>query len=426
MSAKGGDPIEGRVRDVSHGGDAVVETARGIVLARGALPGERVQVSVESRRGGVQRGKVLALIEASPDRIEPVCEVVKECGGCPLMTLASTAQAQLKLLHLQRVLQHVQATVAPEWIGSPRELGYRARARLGWVRPAKAHAARIGYRAAGSDAIVDVERCAVLAPELERGLHALRARLTAELQGEGEIALGLGAGGQCVAELRTDAPQPPVVYAACEALVAARELAGVALHAGGRELAAARFGDPHQLGTGVDGKPLLAPPGAFTQANPEVNARLVARAVELAAPRGAKVLELFAGHGNFTVGLAALAAELQAVEADAAAAEACRQNLRERGLANARVVEGDAARAAQGRGKVDVVVLDPPRAGARAVLPGVVTRRPRRIVYVSCDAASLRRDLGELAGAGYRVDAAAAFDMFPQTSHLEALVRLTR
>jgi 23S rRNA (uracil1939-C5)-methyltransferase len=369
---------------------------------------------------------VLALLEPSPDRVEPVCDVVQQCGGCPLMTLAAGAQAQLKLQHLQRVLQHVQATVAPEWIGSPRELGYRARARLGWTRPARARAARIGYRAAGSDAIVDVERCAVLAAELGRGLHALRSRLGAELQGDGEIALGLGAGGQCVAELRTDAPQPPAVYTACEALVGARELAGVALHAGGRELAAARFGDPHQLGTGVDGRPLLAPPGAFTQANPEVNARLVARTVELAAPEGASVLELFAGHGNFTVALAPLAAELRAVEADAAAAEACRQNLRERGLSNARVVCDDAARGAQGKGRVDVAVLDPPRAGARAVLPAIVARRPKRIVYVSCDAASLRRDLGELAAAGYRVDAAAAFDMFPQTSHLEALIRLTR
>jgi 23S rRNA (uracil1939-C5)-methyltransferase len=383
-----------------------------------------VQVSVESRRGGVQRGRVLALLEASPDRVEPVCEVVQRCGGCPLMTLAEAAQAQLKLQHLQRVLQHVQAAVTPEWIGSPRALGYRVRARLGWQRAAKGRAARIGYRPAGDDAIVDVERCAVLAPELARGLSALRARLGAELEGEGAIALGLGAGGQCVAELRTDAPQPPAVYSACEALVAARELAGLALHAGGRELAAARFGDPRQLGAGIDGKPLLAPPGAFTQANPEVNARLVARVLELAAPEGASVLELFAGHGNFTVALAARAAQLRAVEADAAAAEACRQNLRERGLTNARVVCDDAAHGAQGKGRVDVVVLDPPRAGARAVLPAIVARRPRRIVYVSCDAASLRRDLGELAAAGYRVDAAAAFDMFPQTSHLESLVRL--
>jgi 23S rRNA (uracil1939-C5)-methyltransferase len=84
----------------------------------------------------------------------------------------------------------------------------------------------------------------------------------------------------------------------------------------------------------------------------------------------------------------------------------------------------DAARGAQGRTRVDVVVLDPPRSGARAALPAILGRRPKRVVYVSCDGATLRRDLGELAAHGYRVDAAAAFDMFPQTSHLEAVVRL--
>jgi 23S rRNA (uracil1939-C5)-methyltransferase len=136
------------------------------------------------------------------------------------------------------------------------------------------------------------------------------------------------------------------------------------------------------------------------------------------------VLELFAGHGNFSVALAAQASELRAVESDQQAAEACRQNLRERKLGHARVVCDDAARGAQGRTHVDVVVLDPPRTGARAALSAIVARRPKRIVYVSCDGATLRRDLGELAASGYRVDAAAAFDMFPQTSHLEAVVRL--
>ncbi len=417
--------LEGRVRDVSHGGDAVIETARGIVLARGALPGERVQVRIESKRGGVQSGRLLALIEHSPERVDPACEVAARCGGCPLMTLAYPAQARLKLEHLQRVLAHLQAGVTPEWITSPQQLGYRGRARLAWMRErGNARAARIGYHAAGTDALVDIERCAVLAPELALGLAAIRTRLSAGLVGHGVIALGLGAQARCVAELQTDTPQPPAVYDACETLVASGELAGLALRVGGRELPPALFGDPRQLGTAADGKPLWAPAGAFMQANAGVNARLVERVVELAAPAGSSVLELFAGHGNFSIALAAQATELRAVESDPPAAEACRQNLRERGFDHARVVCDDAARGAQGRTRVDVVVLDPPRSGARAALPAILGRRPKRVVYVSCDGATLRRDLGELAAHGYRVDAAAAFDMFPQTSHLEAVVRL--
>jgi 23S rRNA (uracil1939-C5)-methyltransferase len=415
--------LEGRVRDVAHGGDAVIETERGIVLARGALPGERVRVQVEARRGGVQRGRLIELLEPSGERVQAPCDAADRCGGCPLMTLAPAAQARLKRAHLTRALAHVRAEVAIEWVASPRPLGYRVRARLAW-QPGRGGGAKIGYRAAGTDAVEDIERCAVLAPELARGLSAIRTRLGGVIAGEGVIALGLGAQARCVTELQAEAPQPPAVYEACRELVSSGELGGIALRAGGRELAPALFGDPRQLGTGSDGRALWAPPGAFMQANAEVNALLAARVLELAAPEGASVLELFAGHGNFSVALAARAAAFRAVESDRLAADACRQNLNERGLTQASVLCDDAARGAQGRSRVDVVVLDPPRTGARAVLPAILARRPKRIVYVSCDAATLRRDLGELCAGGYRVDAAAAFDMFPHTAHLETVVRL--
>lgn len=423
MGPRGRNPeLEGRVRDVAHGGEAVVETALGIVLARGALPGEKVRVRIERRAGGVQRGRVLGLLEPSPDRIPPPCAIAERCGGCPLMTLAPEAQAVHKRERLRRVLEQRGYMHEPEWVVSPNLLGYRTRARLGWA-PASG-TARIGYRAAGSNALIDTQHCAVLAPALDSGLGWLRARLAPLLAGEGEIALGLGVGERCVAELKTDAPQSPALYATAEALVAQGAFAGLALRAGGRELPPARFGDPRQVGVGADGALLWAASAGFTQANREVNARLVARVAELAEPQGASVLELYAGHGNFSVALAPAARELCAVEADREAAEACRANLKARGLSHARVVCEDAARSAGGRGRVDAIVLDPPRTGAREALTGMVARKPSRIVYVSCDTATLRRDLGELVSAGYVIDAAAGFDMFPHTAHLEAVVRL--
>jgi 23S rRNA (uracil1939-C5)-methyltransferase len=416
--------LEGRVRDVAHGGDAVVETERGIVFARGALPGERVEVQIEHKAGGVQRGKLLAVLEPSPDRIVPPCPIAERCGGCPLMALAPEAQARFKRQRLQRVLEQRGYTGEVEWIGSPGAVAYRTRARLAWER--KGGGARIGYHAAASHALVDVERCLVLAQPLAAGLTRLRTELAPVLQGSGELVLGLGAGELCVAELKTDASQPPEVYGALERLVTAGALAGAALRAGGRDLPPARFGDPRQVALGADGQPLWAAAGGFTQANPDVNAQLVRRVAELAEPAGASVLELFAGHGNFSVALAQGAAELCAVESDRAASELCRTNLVARNFSNARVVCEDAARHAAARGSVDVVVLDPPRSGAREALPGIVARRPRRIVYVSCDATTLRRDLGDLITAGYAIDAAAACDMFPQTAHLESVVRLVR
>lgn len=425
-SRESGGEVEGRVRDIAHGGDAVVETARGIVMARGALPGERVRLRVGRRVSGVLRAELVGVLEASPDRIEPPCEVADRCGGCPLLALAGGAQAQFKRERLARMLAQQGVAISPEWIESPAPLGYRARARLSWQAHGRERG--VGYKRAGSDRVLDVERCVVLGPALAAAHARLRETLAALLLGRGEIALGLGAAGRCVIELATEDAQPPELYVAAERLSKCEEVAGVSLRVGGpaTRVAAATWGDPRQCSTGLDGLPLWAPAGAFSQANPAINARLAELVRTLAEPQGARVLELYAGHGNLSVALAADARELRAVEAQREAADACRENLRVRGFTHARVSCEDAAQGAQGRAAIDVVVLDPPRAGAREVLPALIARGPARIVYVSCDLASLRRDLGTLLAAGYRVDAACALDMFPQTAHLESVLRLRR
>ena len=419
--------LEGRVRDLTHGGDAVVETAQGIVLARGALPDERVRVALGRRISGAQRGTVTEVLAASPDRIAAPCPEVERCGGCPLMTLERSAQARFKRERLRRVLEQRGSPIEPEFIESPHELGYRARARLSFGAR-RGGPTQVGYREASSHTQIDVRACLVLAPSLALGYARLREQLAPVLQGAGEIALGAGAGQRCVADVTSAAPQPPDVYAAAERLAASHAFAGVSLRVGfGKDAgAAAVWGDARQLGVGVDDLPLWAPPGAFMQANPEVNAQLVTRVAALAEVRGARVLELYAGHGNLSIALARGATELRAVESERDAAEACRQNLLARSLSHARVTCDDAAHGAAGKGPVDVVVLDPPRTGAREALPAILARKPSRIVYVSCDLASLRRDLGELVLGGYRVDAAVALDMFPQTAHLESVVRLQR
>jgi 23S rRNA (uracil1939-C5)-methyltransferase len=360
------------------------------------------------------------VVEPSEDRIDPACALAERCGGCPLMSLAPSAQLRFKQQKLRGMLSGLGLELEPDVVPSPHVLGYRGRARLSFRH--EGAGTRIGYFAAASHALVDVPGCAVLRPALAAGLSALRAELASTLQGDGEITLGLGEGGRCVAELACREPQPPAAYAISDALVTRGALAGISLRVG--DGAAASFGDPRQLDMALDGLPLRAAAGGFRQANPEVNALLTERVLALAEPAGARVLELYAGHGNFTVGLAALAASVRAVESDRAACDACREALQLRGFAHAQVVCADAAEGARGRGALDVIVLDPPRTGAKSALPAILARAPRRIVYVSCDLATLRRDLGELLSAGYAVDAAAGFDMFPNTAHLETVVRL--
>jgi 23S rRNA (uracil1939-C5)-methyltransferase len=167
---------------------------------------------------------------------------------------------------------------------------------------------------------------------------------------------------------------------------------------------------------------LWGPSGSFSQANDGINQRLVEQVLALAEPTGMRVLELHCGMGNFTVALAKDAETLIAVEQHAGPAQACRANLAARGL-KARVVETDASRAPKGR--YDVIVLDPPRQGARALFEDSgFWHDTRRIVYVSCDTATLARDLHLACQRGYRIDRMIAFDMFPQTAHLESVVRL--
>jgi 23S rRNA (uracil1939-C5)-methyltransferase len=413
-------PLEGRVRDIAHGGDAVIETEAGIVMARGALPGERVRVEILGKARGTHHGRVVARLEERPDRLTPRCPRIESCGGCPLMPMPYAAQLTWKQERVAHAVGLPVERVAMQ--GSPIAYGYRARARLAFRRVGPKVV--LGYRAAGSHHVVDAPDCAVLAPALEAALARVRAELT-ELSGSGEVLLALAPGSErALVRIECEMAQAPSLYRAVEALAGADPIAGASLAIDGG--ASSVFGELPSFALDAQGARTFVPPFGFAQANHALNPLLVEHVLRLAEARDQRVLELYAGHGNFTLGLAAQARELLAVESDAAAAEACRDSLKARGLSHARVRTGDAAQLAGERGPVDVVVLDPPRTGAKDALAGIAARKPARIVYVSCDPATLQRDLGLLAALNYRVETAIAFDMFPHTPHVEALVRLTR
>jgi 23S rRNA (uracil1939-C5)-methyltransferase len=304
-----------------------------------------------------------------------------------------------------------------EWVASPSELGYRRRARLAW------HHDTIGYRQLHSNRVTRIAQCIVLLEPLRTAWDEVREHLAPALRGAGEIQLELTGTDSVVVDLRAVNDQSPQLFEACEALCARPVIAGVTLRTSD-DGHPATWGETHIAIDVADGGVLEGPSGAFSQANDGINAKLAEAVTELAEPAGLRVLELHCGIGNFTVGLAALARVLVAVERDPSAVEACRDNLKRRGL-EARVAVGDANHPPKGH--YDVLVLDPPRQGAKellahsAVLPG-----PKRLVYVSCDTATLARDLGIATAKGYRIDRVIGFDMFPQTAHLESLVRLVR
>jgi len=350
---------------------------------------------------------------------------VQRCGGCPLMHASLSEQRALKRGFLESALRKIGAPldlVVHETLAQE-VLSYRRRARLA-VKGGRVPL--LGYRRERSHDLVDVDSCSVLSPVLAAALAPLRQRFLPHVSGEGELSLALGQGGAAVLVARLKDSQAPALYAACEALIAEAALGGVALYAGGASMPAS-FGDATEWSAAHDGAPLEGSLAGFSQAHAEVNEALVKRVRELCLPTGLKLLELFAGHGNFSVALAGEAAHYTAVEHDRGAVASLRRNLERRSL-SAKVVEGDALSYAIPNG-IDVVLLDPPRAGAAGLLTRLAQRKIKRIVYVSCDPQTLARDLSELLGnekLGYRLTWAEAFEMFPQTADLESVVCLER
>ncbi len=303
-----------------------------------------------------------------------------------------------------------------QWFDSATEFGYRRRARLAWKH------GHFGYRQRDSRKVAEVDRCIVLSESLESVWSLVRKHIGSKMVGEGEIQLSETIDGVFV-DLRSREPQSAQAFAACADLAEAVGIVGVSLRTADMT-AAALWGDRAAATAGADGLALLATGASFLQANEGVNRLLVEEVLRLAEPRGERVLELHCGIGNFTVALASGAKSLLAVEQDADAAAICRRNLSERGLGG-RVLTADANCAPDGR--YDVVVLDPPRQGARTLFEtDAVWSRTKRIVYVSCDPASLRRDLQLACARGFRIDRQLALDMFPNTAHLESVVRLVR
>lgn len=409
--------LEGRVRDIVDSGESVVETESGVVLVRGGLPGERVRIRTEAQRQGAMRGSLEDIVTRSESRVDPACALAAACGGCPLMALEFGAQRKLKAERLARALGG-ETPVEIEAAGS--SLGYRRRARLAFRKLAQR--TLIGYRQAAGHQLVDVDTCIVLEPALQSALARVRERLAPSLEGTGELDLSVREDAGVMVQIRCDAPVSPAVYAAAEALANAPPIAGVALRIA--DGAPARFGAQDVMLRASDGGELHAPPGAFAQANAEVNRRMAELVVALAEPQGARVLELYAGHGNFSIALAPHAQAFWAVEGDAALADACRKNLAARGLAHARTLSQDVSTLRFDE-RADVVVLDPPRAGAKQLADIVRRVRATRVVYVSCHMTTLARDLKLLAPLGFRVDRAHMLDMFPHTAHVEAVVRLS-
>ena len=426
------EPVDVEVRSVDGRGHGIAEVEGRRIRVPGALAGERLRVRYRRRRKREDEGEMVAVLAAAPGRVAPRCPHFYGCGGCDWQHLDPDVGLRAKEEEVLAVL--AAAGVTPERVDPPirgPRFEYRRKARLG-VRfvPGKG-GALVGFREKFGNRLAVLESCAVLHPAVGRRVGELRSLVNSldarERIPQIEVAAG-DAGAMLV--FRHLEPLGPADRERLRRFGAASGL-GVALQPGGPDSVAPLAGAldlSYRLSRfGLD---LQFHPLDFVQVNAKVNAALVERVVEELRPAG-RVLDLFCGIGNFTLAVASRGAVVTGLEGDPRLVERGRENARQNRLERVEFHTADLARpgalAPHLAGGVDRILLDPPRIGAEEVLRSLSPPGPERIVYVSCHPGTLARDLGWLVGElGYRLRALALADMFPHTSHVEAIATLGR
>ncbi|HED1423303.1 TPA: 23S rRNA (uracil(1939)-C(5))-methyltransferase RlmD [Klebsiella michiganensis] len=407
------------VNDLDPFGQGVARHQGKALFISGLLPQEQADVVVVEDKKQYARAQVKRRLSDSPQRQAPRCPHFGICGGCQQQHASIELQQQSKRAALARLMKRDVDDIiaASPW-------GYRRRARLSLNYQPKSQQLQMGFRKANASEIVDVVQCPVLAPTLGALLPAVR---------------------ECLSELKSvrQLGHVELVQADNGPLMVLRHTA--ALPAADKEKLE-RFSQSHGLSLYLapqseilehirgeapwytsDGLRLVFSPRDFIQVNDGVNQLMVRTALEwLDIQPQERVLDLFCGMGNFTLPLAKRAAQVVGVEGVPALVAKGQENAALNGLHNVTFfhenLEEDVTRQAWAKHGFDKVLLDPARAGAAGVMLHIIKLAPRRVVYVSCNPATLARDSDVLLQAGYTIQRLAMLDMFPHTGHLESMV----
>jgi len=409
--------VEVIIDGFAHGGEGVGRIDGKVVLVAGALPGERVRVTIVEDHPRWSRAHLDDVLLPSSDRVTPPCPIAEECGGCDLQHVAPEAARALKTRVVREQLARLGGLgdlahrVVEECRAVGPDLGYRNHVQL--------HAApdgRLGFHRAGSHEVVPVAHCPVATDDVN-------AMLAAFGPDAGAVGLALRA----IGDLRTAIVTPgdgPVSLPESVPTLALRQADGAPVVVRGESRA----------DVSVAGLELELPVDAFFQVNLGGAAALVALVRESAGEVAHRdVWDLYAGVGLLSLPLAAAGAHVLAVESFASAAAALGRTAEAQGLditVLTERVERVTQRAAEGDRSLEtpeIVVADPPRAGlGRRVIADLGRLAPARIVLVACDVASFSRDARDLTAAGFRLTRAVPLDLFPMTHHVEVVATFER
>ncbi|MED5263301.1 MAG: class I SAM-dependent RNA methyltransferase [Myxococcota bacterium] len=390
--------VEVDIESLAAGGDGLGHLEDGrVVFVPFTVPGDRVRLRVVSERSRFVRAEVESIVTAGEGRTDPVCAVFGECGGCTWQHVRYDQQLEAKTRILRDAIERIAKLAVPGEIvswPSPSPYGYRVRTRVASAR------GRVGYRRARSRELCATSSCPVLFPDLEDALERLSESLGPEHA-------------ECDFEMVTDGSGGTrVVPVPGERSAVWPTTPRISIPAGSREIRLS--------------------PGVFLQGNGLLFDRLEKSVVEAASPApavGGLVLELYAGGGFFTLGLAHRFDQVVAVEASEAATSDLKANVDAAKLSNVDIRISTVEEVVENPGNLapDTIVLDPPRTGlSKGSAQGLRHLDAKRIVYLSCDPATLARDLQVLTEPGYRLASLEVFDLFPQTPHVETLALLER
>jgi 23S rRNA (uracil1939-C5)-methyltransferase len=423
---------EARIESLDREGRGVAHVDGKAIFIEGALIGETVEYSAYRRKPSWELATTTRVIRAAGARVEPRCAYFGVCGGCALQHADFPTQIAAKQRVLEDAFDHV-GKVTPETILPPIQgpaWAYRHRARLSVRLVPKKGGVLVGFHERRSSYVADMRSCEVLPRHVAALIEPLRgvigALSIAARMPQIEVAVGEEV---TVLVLRNLEPLTAADEAVLRAFADAHGVQ-VWLQVKGPETAAPlypREAPPLYYALPEFGVKVYFKPTDFTQVNHAVNRVMVSRAVRFVDPRpGERVLDLFCGLGNFSLPLASRGAEVIGIEGSAPLVDRARANAAANGL----IAQFDVANLfTEGMTlpRADKWLVDPPRDGALELMKAIGDDGPARIVYVSCDPATLARDAGLLVHTkGYRLRTAGVMNMFPHTAHVESMAVFER
>ena len=434
------------IEGYGEGGMGVARIGGQVVFVQGALRGETCRVLILKARRSVAFAKAVEVLAPSGERVTPDCPYFPRCGGCTCRHMSYAEELRLKKQRVQDNLFRIggSGVAVEEILGAADTLRYRNKAQY----PVSKDGA-VGFYRARTHEVVACERCLLVKPEADAAAEALRAYLREsgaagydEETGRGlvrHLYVRSNAAGECLVCVVVNGEKLPqeerlvaLLRAACP------KCTGIVLGvntARGNVILGGRYRTlwgEDRLEDTLCGRTFYLSVPSFYQVNRAQAERLYAKAIEFAGLTGRETaLDLYCGAGTITLALAGHAKRVIGAEIVPEAVADARENAARNGVGNAEFFCGDASavakKLARERLRPDVITVDPPRRGLAAdVAESIAEMQPGRVVYVSCDSATLARDVKRFAGLGYAARRACAVDMFPRADHVEAVVLLER